>query len=75
MDISTISEVLEFELLNVDGYSLKVYTFVIIILILIVTRLLISLLDKIFFRKNEKKWDLRTANPSNKESIYQHTTT
>jgi len=50
--INTIKHILEFELLNVDGYSLKVYTFVIIILISIVTRLLIWLLKKILFRKN-----------------------
>jgi small-conductance mechanosensitive channel len=52
MEINTISKILEFELLNVDGYSLKVYTFVIILLILALTRLLLWLLHKILFRKN-----------------------
>lgn len=50
--MNTFSKILEFELLNVDGYILKVYSFVIIILILIITRLLIWLLKKILFRKN-----------------------
>lgn len=52
MEINTFQGVLEFEILNVDGYSLKVYTFVAIVLILIVTRLLLWLLKKILFRKN-----------------------
>lgn len=55
MEINTISKILEFELLNVDGYSLKVYTFVIILLILALTRLLLWLLHKILFRKNTLK--------------------
>ena len=47
-----LNNILELELLNVDGYSLKVYTFVIIIIILIVTRFLLWILKKLLFRKN-----------------------
>lgn len=50
--MNTLSKILESQLLNVDGYSLKVYTFVIIIVILIITRLLLLLLKKLLFRKN-----------------------
>ncbi len=52
MDLNTVSKILETELLNVDGYSLRVYTFAIILLILLLTRLLLWLLHKVLFRKN-----------------------
>ncbi len=52
--METIRTFLEFELLNFSKYSIKVYTLVEIVLILVITKFLLWLIKKALFRKESK---------------------
>jgi len=48
-----VNEILQFELLNVGKYTLKVYHLAIILIIFVVTRLILWLIKKALFRKHK----------------------
>lgn len=52
--METIKTFLEFELLSIANYSIKVYTLVIIVAILAITKFLLWLIKKALFRKESK---------------------
>jgi small-conductance mechanosensitive channel len=51
--METIREFLEFELISVDNYKIKVYTLVTILIIFIITKLILRLIKKTLFRKRK----------------------
>ena len=51
--METIKEFLEFELISVDNYKIKVYTLVTILIIFIITKLILRLIKKTLFRKRK----------------------
>lgn len=52
--METLKTFLEFELLNIGKYSIRVYTLVAMVLIIIVTKLLLWFVKKTLFRKQSK---------------------
>ncbi len=53
-----IEDFLQYELLNIDNYQIKIYTLVIILLILIGTKIIIWIIKKALFRKRRlEKYD------------------
>jgi small-conductance mechanosensitive channel len=52
--METLKTFLEFELLNIGKYSIKVYTLVAMVLIIIITKLLLWFVKKTLFRKQSK---------------------
>lgn len=53
--METIKNILEFELINVANYQIKVYTLVVVALIIIVTKAILWLIKKSLYRQNKSK--------------------
>lgn len=53
--METINKVLKFELLNIDEYSIKVYTLVVVVLIFMTTKALLWIIKKSLDRKSRTK--------------------
>ena len=51
--METIKEFLEFELISVDHYKIRVYTLVAILIIFLITKLILRLIKKTLFRKRK----------------------
>jgi hypothetical protein len=50
--IKTITKILEFELISIDNYKIRVFTLLSIFLVYILTRIALYLIRKALFRKN-----------------------
>ena len=51
--METIKEFLEFELISLDHYKIRVYTLVTILIIFLITKLILRLIKKTLFRKRK----------------------
>lgn len=65
--MDTINKYLDFELLSVGEYHIKIYTLLIVVLIIVITQLLLWLIKKSLFRKRK----LKQLDPGNLYAIYQ----
>ncbi len=52
--METVSKILEFELLSIGDYTVRVYSVGVIVLILLVTKIILWLIKKALFRKHRK---------------------
>jgi len=52
--METLKNILEFELINIDDYSIKVYTLVNIILVVLITLLIVWIIKKVLFRRSKR---------------------
>lgn len=50
--MDTLSKILDFNLISIDDYKIKVYSLVVILLISLVTKLILRLIKKALYRKN-----------------------
>ena len=53
--MNSLKKILEFELITIGEYSIKVYAVVIVLLIFIITKTVLWLIKKALFRKNNDK--------------------
>jgi small-conductance mechanosensitive channel len=65
--METINKILKFELLNIDEYSIKVYSLVVVVLIVIATKALLWIIKKSLNRKNRN----RKLDPGNTYALFQ----
>ncbi len=65
--METVSKILEFELLSIGDYTVRVYSVGVIVLILVVTKIILWLIKKALFRKHRKGDD----NTGNTYALYQ----